>query len=204
MFFKLVSGIANQACGFIDKNSQCTLEDIACIFSESTNIDEVEFIGYNCNRSNPIWGSFRKYQKIVAYRGEIDTVEIRYANHLSSAWRRFVVTKELCHSLEADKGYFSVENQDVKRLITELSISSIPSNGKFSRPFSMERRAELAALEILLPFSKREQIIQQEGTLTESRIEELAEQFDAPVFYTAMAFSDSYISIARHLFSEDA
>ncbi|QOG06539.1 hypothetical protein IGS74_18840 [Aureimonas sp. OT7] len=201
MIFNAIRSVGDAAAAEMgDPCAPCTLETLVNLVTAYTKIDIVEFVGYNTPADNPIWGSFRRFEYFQPYSGEITKVEIRYANHLSLDWLRFVVTKELCHALDTAKGSHSVSDDDVKLLITELSLASVKSS-PMNQPVavSMEKVAEVGAVEILIPYTVREKILA-DGPVDESRIEALAREFQTPVRYVGLAFDLDYMEISKDYF----
>jgi hypothetical protein len=107
----------------IGGNRTYSLETITSAVEAYSPIDQIIYVGFQSDHTNPIWGQFRKYgHQPSVYSGMRTVVEILYARHLNVAWRRFVVCKELCHSLETDEGTHSVSNRSVERIISGFSM----------------------------------------------------------------------------------
>lgn len=136
------------------------IETITRIVTGVTPIDKVMFVEYESAPSNPVWGSFQKWTSRPTPYSPIETwVEIRYANHLDEAWRKFVVCKELCHALEEDDGYHAITPGAMDSLVNVFSLQSKKQpNSVETLPLSAEFLAEAGALELLCHHSVRREI----------------------------------------------
>jgi hypothetical protein len=122
--FKTIRQVSAGLVREIGQGVPYTLETIVKAIEAYTPIDEVIYVGYDVPNTNPIWGQFWKYgHQPSVYSGLKVLVEIRYAIHLDEPWYRFVVCKELCHSLDSDEGAHSVTNKSVERLMSSFSLS---------------------------------------------------------------------------------
>nr|AIA13915.1 Unknown Function [uncultured bacterium] len=158
-----------------------------------TAIDKVVFVEYESSPNNPIWGSFQKYVRRPSPYTSIETwVEIRYASHLDTTWRRFVVCKELCHALEEDDGCHSVSPSAMDALVNSFSLGSkrtIEEAKQTTPPIAAESLAEAAALELLCPMPIRREV---EARGLEDHTEVCAE-WGIPYEYGWFAFGKRWI-----------
>ncbi len=177
------------------RNRQIDLETITKVFVGLSVVDYIVFVRYDTLRENPIWGEFSRWSRSPSVYAPSETiVEIRYATHMNETWRRFVVCKELCHSLEVDSGTHVVTPGAVDRLVGAFSMSSFGDRQvKMFDSFESELAAEAGAIELLCPLRKRKQIIAAEGQPSEPRLRRLAEEFNLPQSYTDIAFHPKYI-----------
>lgn len=98
------------------------LQTISRIVTGVTNLDRTHYVGFEAPRTNPIWGTFRRFdQQDAVYAGDVTIVEVRYAQHLSESEMIFVVSKELFHSLEAADGQHVVSDDAIDALVTAFS-----------------------------------------------------------------------------------
>ncbi|MCJ2048619.1 hypothetical protein [Methylobacterium sp. J-070] len=177
-----------------------TLQQVSNAIEAYTQIDDVRFLGYNVSPTNPIWGEFLRFTSFLPYRGRQELVEIRYANHLPVEWRRFVVTKELCHAMDSRSGAHTVSAQAVTTLITTLALySSVQSGSALGMAVNAERLAEVCAMEILLPFSVRQRMIS-DGSLANLGAAGIARNLDLPDTMVGQVFDSSYMQIAATVF----
>ena len=83
-----------------------------------------------------------------------DGAHITYDRRLNACWRRFVITKEICHILLFDHEAMTGTPQEVEQLIVEI-MAGLPmftaNEGANCDSYTM-----LMALEILLPHHQRE------------------------------------------------
>jgi hypothetical protein len=153
---------------------------------------------YDVPRTNPIWGAFRRFeQRDAVYADIVTIVEIRYAKHLSEAEKRFVICKELCHSLEAPDGTHMVSDEGIDELMATFSVYSAEGKTSVLPAFGLEMLAEVSALEILCPFPIRKQRIDGGAHLDCAAV---AAEFGIPTHYAVLAFREHYMTgIARIL-----
>ena len=140
------------------------LETICQIITGVTLIDRTHFIEFDVPRTNPLWGSFRRFDQVDApYAPETAVVEVRYAKHLSDDERVFVVTKELCHSLESVDGTHVVTDAAIDDLVAEFSLFSQQRTGHAmandTGSFNLEMLATIVAAEIICPIVHRRTVI---------------------------------------------
>src|SRR5665213_2819125 len=126
MMLKAVASVSIELCKICPPREQ-TVQMIAEMFERKTVLDEIVFVQFDTPILNPIWGEFQRYRRQPSVYATFNTVaEIRYATHLLNRidWLRFVVTKELCHALEAPTGQHEVENGTMDGLVTKFSLYS--------------------------------------------------------------------------------
>lgn len=148
-------------------NGGADLENISRIVIGVTRIDRVHYTRYDVPRTNPIWGSFRRFeQHDAAYAGVITGVEVRYAEHLNESERLFVVSKELCHSLEAADGAHSVSDAAMDDLVAAFALYSADQPTDADQPtldfsiFDVEMLATASAVEMICPLPHRRKKIE--------------------------------------------
>lgn len=187
--------IADCLADEIGKECCYTLEQITNAAIAVSPIDEVIFVGFAVPVTNPIWGQFWKYGRTpTPYAGFKTTAEIRYAEHLSIAWRRFVVCKELCHALDSDEGSHSVTDRSVTRILDSFALMSANKELEgITRAFNAEMLAEVGALELMCPIKTREQIIAR-GNLD---IAALCQKYEIPDEFGPFAFSAEMTAFLR-------
>lgn len=196
-----IKAVSSKTAGFLASNNYCSLENVHNVIEAYTQIDKILYRRYEAAEDNPIWGEFQRWQQFEPYKGEITIVEVRYASHLNPEWKRFVVCKELAHSLDARKGVCTVEDADVKSLITELSISSA-AGANASIAGNAEKIAEAGAVEILLPLEYRiKRIADHGGEVSETLLAEIQNEHRLPIRYLRVAFDPEYIKLMRSIFA---
>jgi hypothetical protein len=139
-----------------------TLEEISKIVIGVTRIDRTYYQGFDTPRTNPIWGSFKRFEQSDAvYGGNVTIVEVRYAQHLTEDERVFVVCKELCHSLEDAEGTHVVTPSAVDDLVASFSLfsSSKAAPGDVLTAFHFELLATIIAGEMVCPLGHRRNIV---------------------------------------------
>ncbi|TGS45197.1 MULTISPECIES: hypothetical protein [unclassified Mesorhizobium] len=186
--FSAIKIVSRESLSFA-RAGQCSLQRIHNIIEAYTKIDQIFYVRYDAEPENPIWGEFLRWEQFAPYQGEQTKVEIRYASHLDDKWKRFVVCKELAHSLDARKGVHTVQDVDVKSLITELSLTS--AAGVRSLAVSAEKIAEAGALEMLLPLALRKEVIAA-NAVDDALIKSLSDQHEIPEFYVGLGFNSEY------------
>src|SRR4051812_46975095 len=108
---KAVASVRDEVLKRCNGKPHFDLEVITAVFTAVTAIDQLVFVQYDTPEENPIWGEFTRWTRQPGVYQSFETmVEIRYAQHLlkNEAWLRFIVCKELCHSLEAPDGAHDV------------------------------------------------------------------------------------------------
>jgi hypothetical protein len=179
-------------------HGQITIEQIVNIFEAFTEIDEINYIGYNVSPTNPIWGRFSKWQLQKSYGGLKTHCNVQYASHLNDIWRLFVVCKELCHALVNDNGSHSISDNSVVNLVNSLALSSASQRVKPSNPFVAEKLAEFGALEIIVPVSIRQNMLAS-GEYTSLSVEELSAKLNCPDIYIDYIFSQNVIDFSLNV-----
>lgn len=190
--FKAVAKASTEIYNALGRNPT-DLATITRIVEDVTTIDKVVFVEYESTPDNPIWGSFQKWVQRPSPYSSLDTwVEVRYANHLSETWRRFVVCKELCHALEEDDGCHSVSPSAMDALVIAFSLKSkrTPEQIKQAAPVAAESLAEAAALELLCPMPIRREV----AARGLEDHEAVCEQWGIPYEYGWFAFGTRWIN----------
>jgi len=179
------------------------LERITSMFEKITAVDEVVFVRYNTAPQNPFWGEFTRWTMQPAVYAAFKTmVEIRYASHLldKEDWLRFVVCKELCHSLEAPSGKHDVSERGVDDLVDKFSlISASKAIDDITASYQLEILAEVGAVELLCPLNIRKQIIAETGSPDATKCKEIAAKYNLPFEYVLGSFDPGHMSIVEHL-----
>ncbi|MDB5593720.1 MAG: hypothetical protein JWM36_681 [Hyphomicrobiales bacterium] len=179
-----------------------TLQAITSAIQRLTRIDEVIFVGYECSPSNPIWGQFQRWDRRPSVYSSFETiVEIRYALHMSDAWRRFVVVKELCHALDRSEGSHTVTDNAVGNLIGSLALRSSKKKVENNLGFHAEIMAEASAIELLCPLPLRKRMLQ-DNTFQQRGSFAVAELFGVPEGYLRTAFDPEYLEMIEALFDD--
>jgi hypothetical protein len=176
------------------------LEDIRKAVLAVTNVDEIEFVRYD-EPNNPIKGRYLRYDLPEGLYGQVKTrVEVHYAADLNYCWRRFVICKELCHSLEEDGQTKVVTPAQMEKLIETLLLpaASLEALAAFP-PFRAEKIAEFSALEILCPVEQRRLIVDKRIALGLSDLQ-IASRFRVPVVYAKRMFEPGLVTAVEQLF----
>lgn len=194
-----VKAVRNAGLAAFTDAETFSLQQITNLVEAYTKIDRVEFVGYVCAPSNPIWGEFLRWNSFAPYRGNEEVVEVRYATHLSQPELRFVITKELCHALEHRSGTHTVSPDSVSSLITTLSLTSgISAN---SAPgIRAEKLAEVCAMEILIPLTVRQKL-SEGGRLDQNAIARISERLELPARLVSDVFDPDYMQVAQTIFA---
>ncbi|HEX5453581.1 MAG TPA: hypothetical protein VFX06_07295 [Stellaceae bacterium] len=174
------------------------LEDIRAAIVEVTGIDFIRFNKYPDGADenlNPVRGRFRRYEgQYVPYSGNGTVVEIDYANSLNFCWTRFVVCKEICHSLEEDSTVQVSSFPEIERLIEALQSAHPVEISAAYRPFLSERTAQICALELLCPIRDRRRMIENGSAKKYSEMQ-IATAFRIPVDYIKTLFDPAYVGL---------
>lgn len=203
---KAVCGVRDallERCGCVppvtpEKVHSFALKDITDIISNLTIIDEIVFVRYEAEPSNPIWGAFQRWaRQPSAYSPFQTVVEVRYASHLDEEWRRFVVCKELCHALDTSEGSHVNTQNAVDNLVRQFALqsSSHVTANQLSMGFASEMLAEAGAMELLCPLP-----IRREALRCGMPVEDIASRFRVPADYTAAVCTDAYMNMMDVLF----
>lgn len=176
------------------------LENIVFAVEAYSPIDEVYYVGYDVPSHNPICGQFFKFvQTPNAYSSSKTVVEVRYALHLDARWRRFVVCKEMCHSLEADEGTHSATDRSVDYLVNGFSLFSAKKvfGDNPLKAMNAEILAEVGALELLCPLAVRKKIIK----TADGNYDKFCEAFGIPKYYADVAFNEDIVAAVKDMIS---
>src|ERR1700690_3140107 len=142
------------------------LETICQIVTGVTHIDRVHYTRFDVPRTNPIWGSFRRFeQQDAPYAGNVTVVHVRYAQHLTEDERVFIVSKELCHSLEQVDGAHAVTDSAVDDLVAAFSLWSSAKANLVPNltAFNLELLAMIVATEMVCPIRHRRAVMEGAG-----------------------------------------
>jgi hypothetical protein len=191
---KIVAGVRNEVVRRCSGRS-IDLETITNVFRDMTVIDEIVFVRFDAGDDNPILGEFARWTyRPSTYSSAGEMVEIRYAAQLTPEWRRFVVCKELCHSLEAVDGRY-VTAEGVDSLAQSFALRSSMANPKefVSKLMAPEILAEAGAVSLLCPLTQRLSLIENGGPPNEEEIAQIAQDYNLPLPFARLAFLEGYI-----------
>ncbi|WP_156330489.1 hypothetical protein [Bosea vaviloviae] len=172
------------------------LENIVYAVEAYSPIDEVYYVGYNVPAKNPIYGQFFKFvQTPNSYASAKTVVEIRYALHLDTQWRRFIVCKEMCHALDADEGTHSATDRSIEAIVSGFSLMSARQEFLDNplKAMTAEILAEIGAVELLCPLEVRSRII----TEANGQYEKYCDEFGIPRQIASLAFNENIIASVR-------
>jgi hypothetical protein len=181
-----------------------TLELITQVFTGVTSVDKIIYVRYNTPPENPIWGEFTRWtQQPGVYHGFESIVEIRYAEHLLAPdkvdWLRFIICKELCHSLHAASGSHDVSQPGMDNLVAAFSLLSAgeadTENWRSGDGIIQELVAMAGAMELLCPIAERKKIVAAQGQPDDAAILHLAREFQVPAFYMKVAFGQEHMEV---------
>jgi hypothetical protein len=160
MLLRVVAGVRDQVVKRA-AGGKITLEIIEAVFTGLTIVDHIVYVAYDTPVDNPIWGEFCRWSKRPGVYTPMETiVEVRYAAHLRTDWRRLVVCKELCHSLESSEGCHDASSTAMDNLVDSFSLQSHAKNGNTGfPPFEAEILAQVGAIELLCPIEMRKQLL---------------------------------------------
>jgi hypothetical protein len=164
------------------------LETIVRVFTDMTVIDHVVFVRYDTSEENPIWGEFTRWSRRPSVYESFETiVEIRYASHLIAKedWLRFIICKELCHSLEEPDGGHDVSPAAISKLVDSFALLSAGQELE-EMPVVMQNEllAQVVATELLFPLGERRRFIQDHGESPgENVINAAAAKFKIPPLF---------------------
>jgi hypothetical protein len=184
-------------------DGEITLATVSRVFVGLTVVDLIVYVEYDTPPSNPILGEFTRFSRRPGVYVPLETiVEIRYARHLEEDWRRFVVCKELCHSLETNSGSHMATNAAISNLVDAFSIlsSTGASTQNIGAALGTELVAEAGAIELLCPLPMRKPIMASNPTLDAAKCAKLAKDFNIPETYMKMAFDPQYVQVVEWLF----
>lgn len=111
------------------------------------------------------------------YIRDENSIDIVYLKDLNNCWKRFALCKELWHILLADPSNYSPNFAEHIEGCFGISLAGSADGGMAST--YVERAAELAAMEYLLPYSERRQYT---GTLNLDFMQ-IADKYKAPRIY---------------------
>lgn len=181
------------------------LETITKVFTELTIVDHIVFVRCDIPETNPIVGAFQRWSRSPAvYHGSETIVEIRYAEHLlrNTPMRRFVVCKELCHSLEIADGVCDISPTAMANLVTSFALMSAGSLGSISPTMQSELLAYTGAVELLCPLAERERVVEDLGrTPNHAEITDIAAKFEIPAPFLLASFQPSLMKAMDELFT---
>ena len=194
---KPVCKVARELCEMCEPH-EFDLARIVGMIKAITVVDHVFFVQYDTPPENPIWGEFTRWSKQPgAYAAFETNVEIRYATHLldKEDWLRFVICKELCHSLEAPSGKHDVSERGVDDLVDKFSlISSAQTPPNMTRVYHLELLAEVGAIELLCPLQTRKEILEKSGRPDADACAAIAKKYNMPIGYVDGAFDPANIA----------
>jgi hypothetical protein len=176
------------------------LETITRIVTGVTRIDRTCYTEFVVPRDNPIWGSFKRFEQSEGvYAGEATVVHVRYAAHLSEDERIFIVSKELCHSLEDVEGQHVVTDSALDDLVAAFSLLSSAKAGQIKGldSFTLELLATIVASEMVCPLAYRRKIITAAGD--DPDWDALGAQIKIPMPYRRMVCSISQMNSFEHI-----
>jgi hypothetical protein len=175
------------------------VEDIRTSAQEVTDVDRIRFFEFPGEEQNPVKGRFRRYEgELGCYVGCGTVVEIDYDSTLNFCWTRFVLVKEMCHSLEKDRTVRVSDFGTVERLIEAFRVPD-PSGAAFAfPPFGSEKMAEFCALELLCPIRDRIKIVERRAETKLSDMQ-IATAFRIPVHYVTALFAPSYVHLMSRI-----
>ena len=177
------------------------IETIRKAILRSVGAERMEIIEFD-SPENPVLGKFVRYEMAPAPYALPETkIDIFYSQELNHCWRRFVVCKEMCHALENDEEMRVHTIDDLDRLIQALTLPSGASETLASfPPFSAEKFAEFAALELLCPLRDRRALIRNGGRDTMSDLQ-IATLFRVPVQFIDLLFDPKYMAAVESTFT---
>lgn len=177
------------------------IETIARIIAAVTHVDNVNYVGYDVPSTNPILGSFLRFRKREnVYTDLVDVVEVRYALHLPEDMKRFVVYKELCHSLEAPDGKHNISEQGLDDLVTAFSLFSSESEEvPFDlHSFGIEMLALFTAVEIICPLPRRKRLIEKFGDNLD--VATVCADYGLPKVFSESCFRPKYLRMMDRVY----
>lgn len=111
---------------------------------------------------------------------------VLYAHYLNSCWERFTVCKELFHAVLDTDEYRSME---LFLHIEDITLSFPNDDSTPSKPVACEFLAEVAAMEFLFPYQKRELILKIANIVPK----DIAEQYKIPCLMVERYLSTDYM-----------
>ena len=135
------------------------------------------------------------------YASSETVVEVRYASHLSEPWRRFIVCKELCHSLDGVEGSHSVTRNQMNGLVQAFVLRSVQGTiPNMPAVMFSELAAEACAIEIMFPIENRKEIIASGRQIDAAAIQDIAAEYNMPESSASIAFDANYVQAIEWLF----
>ena len=122
---------------------------------------------------------------------------ISYNSSLNPCWTRFAICKELCHILiDSEKSATKDIIKLASILVEEMPLGVIDMSDEEQEAWHSESLAELAALEILFPFSERSKIrANLDRGYWNMPIYQIALTYKIPQYYVARGISSPYLDI---------
>jgi len=174
-----------------------TLEEIKAGIEIVSNVDIVEISEFNLP-DNPIKGRYERYEiRCALYEPQKTKVCVQVAQSLNTCWKRFVVCKELCHSLAPNGDYHITSADQLEDLIESLiSPRYLLDKLSFSPALRSENIAIFAALELLCPIHERKKVLRfrESNEISDMQV---AQHFRIPASFVAAAFDRHYILFAE-------
>lgn len=138
------------------------------------------------------------------FRGMIETCEnqsiVYIDDALNKEWSRYVFTKEACHLLFRDPEFRTADPTGIiERILWDISVE----NGNSTPGYDVlsEELTKFAAIELLFPIEFRGDY-KAKLDANEISIYDIAAQFEIPMHLVEIALSDSYMEVARKIWSE--
>ncbi|WP_426147191.1 ImmA/IrrE family metallo-endopeptidase [Polaromonas sp. DSR2-3-2] len=111
---------------------------------------------------------------------------VLYAHYLNSCWERFTVCKELFHIVLDQDEYRTI---DIFQHIQNIILAFPDDEASPTKPVICEILAEIAAMEFMLPYLRREQIIKVNGWSAM----DIAQQYKIPCLLVEKYLSKHYM-----------
>ena len=127
-----------------------------------------------------------------------DHAKIYVRKNQEEDWKRFVAVKELCHLVIDEKEDWSTSGVSiVRKLISEYKIDK---DKPAARAIQSEIFAEIAAIELLYPFSerRRDAILLENGEMTNAKI---ASYYKIPEAIVDRALSENHEELSSYVWS---
>lgn len=178
------------------------IETFANLVTMLTPVDHIRYVGYDVPPTNPLLGSFRRFNLIPgAYQGVQEYVEVRYALHLDGSLKQLVVVKEICHSLEAPDGAHSVSEQGLDDLVTCFALLSSDDEPDYDlHSFGVEVLALLTAIEVMCPLPRRKRLIEKYGASLNYEL--VCENYNLPDAWVQSCFKPRYMQMMETIYKQ--
>jgi hypothetical protein len=134
------------------------------------------------SKANPLWGA------CIEKSGEFD---ICYLEDLNHCWERFVICKEIFHVILKKDEY---RNPSIRDHIEELAVI-FPDGHQPGLPAVAEKLAEVAAIEFLLPYKSRAEIIVNGNGKINYR--DVAERYKVPLVFVERYLSSRLMNFLK-------